>query len=601
LYAQLPAIQDPYRIDDDFRQYFWMARFQDPGAFPNDPLIDTVKGVRTINILGFDLICQFESLGFSLLYQLASYVVTPLAFNKILPFILMAVCATYLFTLARELDLDNRSAFFLVVLFVTYDLTASANISVAPGLQRSFQFVLLIVFLYYMVSDSPLGIALTLFVQALFYAPMFVVSAATYALSLIDRRNHRIAIDLRGRRLWPLFVGVTLAALALSPALLDPQVATGSLGTQDDHMPAWQNPRYSYAGRVPIFPPSFSGFPTFLLAGYGGLARLDDLLYMVPLWLLALLILTLLGFERSGVNPAANSLLGGSAIAWLLSWSIALVTGSFILRYPFKYTNAPLPLWILLYCALNVKPFLRTCIQTWSNPKGRWGLALSVCGALILVGGLFIRYERIFRLGVSFGTPVFVVGVASLMLWRWHYHREPSAIPSQRCLKMAWGAYALVLLAIFGPRMKGPAMTVPEEQRPLLRYVSTLPKDILIAGDPDVMSNVPLLAERSVLLSSEISYVGEERVKGFFDAYYAESRQKVFAFCEKYDVDYLIVNREHFSDQYLERGLFFYAPYNDYIVDLVQRREDFFLASIPESEQLFSTDNLVLWRCAEQE
>ena len=461
------------------------------------------------------------------------------------------------------------------------------------------QFVLLIVFLYHMVSDSPLGIAVTLFVQALFYAPMFVVSAAAYALSLINRRNHRIGIDLRGRRLWPLFVGVTLAALALSPALLDPQVVTGSLGAQDGHMPVWRKPNYSYAGRIPIFPLSFSSFPTFLLGGYGRLARLDDLHYMVPLWLLALLILTLLGFERSGVNPGANSLLGGSVLAWLLCWSIALTTGFFVLRYPFKYTNAPLPLWLLLYCGLNVKPFLRACIQAWSNPRGRWGLVLSVCGALIIIGGLFGGSERIFKLAMSFGTPAFVVGVAGLMLWRVHRHREPSPTPSRRCLKIAWGTYTLVILAIFAPRMKGPSMTVPEEERPLLRYVSTLPKDILIAGDPKVMSNVPLVAERSVLFSSEISYVGEERVKGFFDAYYAESRQKALAFCEKYDVDYLVVNREHFSEQYLERGLFFYAPHNEYVVDLVERREDFFLASIAESEQLFSTQDLFLWQCAE--
>jgi hypothetical protein len=599
LCVQLPAIRDPYHIDDDFRHYFWMARFRDPEAFHDDPVLYNVKRVHMLNILGRDLICQFESVGFSLLYQLASYVVAPLTFNKILPFILMVICVTHLFALGRLLELDSRSAFFLVVLFVTYDLTASANISVMPGLQRSFQFALLIVFLYYLIKDSPVGIVVTVVVQALFYAPMFVVSTTAYTLSLIYRRNRRVGIDLRARRVGPLIIGVTLALMTLLPAVLDPQVATGSLSTRDGNVPVWQNPTYGPAGRIPIFPSSFSGFPIFLISGYGGLARLDDLYYMVPLWLLALLILTLLGLERSRVHPHVNSLLAGSLVAWLLCWSIALATGSFILRYPFKYTNAPLPLWILLYCGLNIKPFLDTCVQTWSTHKARWRLLLSVVGALIIIGGLFGGNSGLFTLAMSIGAPAFVAGVMTLMLWRGYSPPRHSSDPSDRQRKVAWGIYALVMAAVFVPRMNSHAMTVPEEERPLLRYVSKLPKDALLAGDPEVMSNIPLVAQRSVFVSSEISYVGEDRVRDFFDAYYAESRQEVYGFCETYGVDYLVVNRNHFSEDYLERESFFFAPYNEYIVDLIERRSDFFLPSIPESEQVFSTEHLFLWRCAQ--
>jgi hypothetical protein len=596
LHVQLPAIRDPYRMDDDFRHYFWMARFRDPEAFPDDPVLYDIKRVHTINILGFDLICQFESLGFSLLYQLASCLVAPLAFNKILPFILMVICVTHLFALGRLLELDSRSAFFLVVLFVTYDLTASANISVTPGLQRSFQFALLIVFLYYLIKDSPVGIVVTIVVQALFYAPMFVVSMLAYALSLVYRRNRRVGIDLRARRVGPLIIGVTLALLTLLPAVLDPKVATGSLSMRDGNVPVWQNPTYGPAGRIPIFSSSFSGFPIFLISGYGGLARLDDLYYMVPLWLLALLVLTLLGLERSRVHPHVNSLLAGSLVAWLLCWSIALATGSFILRYPFKYTNAPLPLWILLYCGLNIKPFLGICVQTWSTLRSRWRLLLSVTGALIIIGGLFGGNSGLFTLAMTVGPPAFIAGIVGLMLWRGHSPRRFSDA-SDKQWKVAWGIYALVIATIFVPRMNSHAMTVPEEERPLLRYVSTLPKDVLIAGDPEVMSNIPPVAKRSVFLSSEISYVGDQRVRDFFDAYYAESRQEVYAFCGSYGVDYLVVNRNHFSDQYLERGLFFYAPHNEYILDLVEDHQHFFLASIPEAEHLFSIEDFFLWRC----
>ena len=124
LYVQSPSLVDPYRIDDDLRQYFWMARFRDPDVFPNDYIVHEIKRVHVINVLGLDLICQFESMGFGLLYQFASFLIPPLAFNKILPFILMAVCAVYLFALGRLLIGSDHLAFFLVLLFVLYSLSA---------------------------------------------------------------------------------------------------------------------------------------------------------------------------------------------------------------------------------------------------------------------------------------------------------------------------------------------------------------------------------------------------------------------------------------------------------------------------------------------
>jgi len=30
LYVQYAAFEDPYRVNDDFRQYYWMERFVDP-------------------------------------------------------------------------------------------------------------------------------------------------------------------------------------------------------------------------------------------------------------------------------------------------------------------------------------------------------------------------------------------------------------------------------------------------------------------------------------------------------------------------------------------------------------------------------------------
>ncbi len=140
-------------------------------------------------------------------------------------------------------------------------------------------------------------------------------------------------------------------------------------------------------------------------------------------------------------------------------------------------------------------------------------------------------------------------------------------------------------------------MTVPQEERPLLEYLSTLPKDVLIAGDPEIMSNIPLFSERRVLFSSEISYVGGTKVVDFFDAYYAESADRVLTFCQQYGVDYLVVDERRFSPDYLANGRFFYSPFNESIAQSVAARSNFILPQIPDSHKAFQSDPLFVIAC----
>ena len=597
LYVQIPTFADLYRTDDDLRQYFWMARFQDPDVFPGDPIIDDIKRVHTIDVLGFELVCQFESLGFSVIYQLASYLIPPLILNKILPLIVMAICVAYLFALGRELRDSERWASFLVLSFVLFSLSVSPNSSPLTGLERSFQFVLLTMFMYYFVIDLPLGLIVTLVVQVLIYTPMFVVSVMAYAVSLIRWEGGRLGIDLRMRRIWPLLVGVALAMLVLLPALTDSRVVTVSLGEEGEQVPLWQNPNYGPSGRVPIFPKSFSGFPSFLLAGYGGLAPADSWWHLTPLIFLTVIILVCVGTKSLRIDRRIHSLLLGSLVAWLLVWLGALTTGHFVLRYPFKYTNAPFPLWMLFYCTLNGSQFVDTCARVFRSKSRKW-LVVWAGGAVSILGSFFIKDELAAALVKILGALTFIGGAAGLLFWRMREGAAPPGSTSGKSLRIAWVAYILVLLLVFVPRMKSYTVAVPLEERPLLDYVAALPKDVLIAGDPEVMSNIPLFAKRSVFFSSEISYVGQTRVDDFYSAYYADRPEDVYAFCEEYGVDYLVVNRGHFLEDYLAAAQFFYSPYNEYIVDLVAGRTAFFLASIPNDEVEFTSGRLFVWRCS---
>lgn len=593
LYVQFPALTNPYVIDDDLRQLFWMWRFQDHEVFANDFIFENVKRVHIVHILGMDFIVQYESIGFSLLYQLASYVISPLAFNKVLPFLLMAACVVYLFLFGLMLQ-DEWTGVFLALLCIVYNLSAFANISVTTGLQRAFQFPLFISFLYYLLRRSSAGLVVCLVFQAIFYFPIFVVATATYVISLFYRNKGRIEVDLSAKRLTPLMIGVLLSALLFVPVWTDANLVAGpELGYVDENVPLWKDPAYGPSGRAPIFTGRF-----FWIFGYGGLARHGDMFHMIPLVLGVLLVFPALGFESFCLKWEGNALLLGSLAGWLTAWASALVTNRFVLHDPSKYTQAPVPLWLLLYLSLNADLFLRVIVSAWRGRLGRTAVLISVIALLILSMANFYIVEQIVRpITMGLGAIGLIVGVGLLLKWRIDNASTIFSLLSGNTKWRAWGGLLLIACVIFVPKMKSHAMSLDQEQMDLITYVARLPKDILLAGSPAEMSNIPLFAKRSVLFSDEISYVGGTKVLDFFNAYYAESSDQVLAFCQRYDVDYLVVDERHFSPDHLTREQFFYSPFNESIVQSVATRSNFILPQILDSHRAFQSGPLFVVAC----
>ena len=84
LWLQGPRLGDEFRVDEDFRSFYWMNKFQDPALFPNDQLRGYLY--TNIHLDGRELPLYFHSLGYELLFYVASFFVTPVFFSKILPF-----------------------------------------------------------------------------------------------------------------------------------------------------------------------------------------------------------------------------------------------------------------------------------------------------------------------------------------------------------------------------------------------------------------------------------------------------------------------------------------------------------------------------------
>jgi hypothetical protein len=608
LYVQYPAIIDPYRIDDDLRQYFWMVRFTDPTLFPDDYLLSNVKGVHEVGFPGLNLLVQYESWGFSLLYWLAGALMHPITFNKLLPFGLMLVSVVYLYLLGKSLR-DEGTGFLLGLLFVVFSLSASANISVMPGLERSFSFPLLIVFLYYFVQQAPIGSALTLAVQTTIYFPTFVVSAATYALSLVRFKERRPTLDLSRRRLLPLVIGVGLSLVFFAPALLS---VAGAEAPYSTDMPLRENPYYSANGRIPIFGQDLPlGLPLYVLTGYGGLATYQDIANMVPLLLILLCMFATMGRDGLRVPTTMRLFFLGTLGAWLLSWVAALVFNDFILRYPFKYSSAALPLFLLVVVAYNLESFARVVAHLWQRSKSRRGLLLMAVGStIIIIASLaflstdprFINRtaESVRIVGVVLGAVPFVLGINQLARLRLKATKRtaPEEPASRRGSQAALVIIMLIPMIAYGLRIGRNTTMIKSNQRSLYDFVSTLPKDALLAGDLMQMDNIPLFAQRSVLFSFEITGVDESRILTFFDAYYAESPDTILGFCQDYGVEYLVVNLQQFSPDYLEKGMFFFAPQNETIARSVAARSNFILPQVPDDHKLFQSGDLFVIPCS---
>lgn len=101
--------------------------------------------------------------------------------------------------------------------------------------------------------------------------------------------------------------------------------------------------------------------------------------------------------------------------------------------------------------------------------------------------------------------------------------------------------------------------------QPVYAALAATPKDVVIAGHPNLMDNVPTFARRRALVTYKLAHPWsqgywrqiEPRLHDLFAAYYASDPQVVIDFCRQYQVSFLVVDDRHFSRDFLAGGRFF--------------------------------------------
>lgn len=609
LWLQMPRILDPYTYQEDFAKFFWMHSYEDPELFTaHRSQIPTT--VKQLEIGPLSLQVDTTSPAYSLIIFLASPFFPITLSHKLLLFPLMVVSVYFLFRIGEKIR-GPGTGFALALAFAVLNLNAPSSVSLAAGLQRSFVAPVLIILIYSLMQEKYLAAALVIFIGGLFYPPVMVLGILTYALSVMEPADSRWRFKVNWRNALPLVILLGIAVVLLLPAILRQlqRIDLPSFEQVEQIGSFLGEPQYSPEGRYPIFHDQSLGY----LVGKAGLfERVETFWQTVILTLLALALLMVRPQSWSETPATLKRLLAASFVAFSITWLAALMTSSFILYLPSRYGRASIGLVLLIFVVTNFETSMAAAIARFGHLKSRnRALVVLAIGILFLAMIIAIRersfqflsslrYSRLrWSLALSFAllTGSTLLRILSTSV---DVLEDGGGVERSRKFRPLWLVAGLGLFLLAGILYVRPVnhdyVSANQSSQKLINYLGRLPKDALIASGLCLGDDVPMLAKRSVLWNCE-QPGGQRSVLDTLGAYYADSMVEVFEFCQKYDVDYMLVNQESFELDRIRAGNFIFEPYNSLISPQIINRTIFALQNIPEPMRIFESDGITVIPC----
>jgi hypothetical protein len=599
-WIQAPRLLDQFQVDEDFRAFYWMNRFRDDDLFESDPLISQIgcRRYQTLSVFGQELTVYFNSLGYSLLFLALGHFLSPILLSKLIPFALLSLTTCYLFKYGQSLR-NQRAGIALAIGFAFLNLASPTSVSVASGLPRAFACPLMIALLYYVHHQNHVGPFLVSTLSALIYPPVFPLALLTWGLSLFGvRLAPRIKVSIGSRDLLPLLMAFLMGLLVLAPVLV-PQVsraldASSDSASRDERI--WEDPRYRAGGRQPLF-------ETYPVVGRGGLVtkRVSGL-HLLILVGFSCLVVAIRG-TRILVPKEPLWLLTASLILFVLAWVGIWLTDSLILYLPSRYTRASLLVFFSMLLFINSPDSIKEASRALSKQKqsNLWWLA---CVEAVLVGLVFLVPSSRGTFGIDVRIPLGIMGLLLGLLILLYAQRSSHQCSTDRAMgrrtkNILTGVLLVILVSLWGvyARVINHSLDPSQERRDLLRFVETLPKDALLAGYPCALDEIPLFAKRQILFGCENYNTSEKLTRDALAAYYASEESIVSGFCARYDVDYLVVDRRTYSQEYLAEGWIYYEPYNTELLDQIGSQETFFLEQLPDAAKVFQSGEYYVVSC----
>ncbi len=486
-----------------------MQQWGDVELFPGDLLTDYARayvpwGVKGLYRLASPLL---EPLTFAKLLPGVSFVclslwgkglyplpfpgLGPIIFSKWLPGLLFVFLAWCLFRIGARLG-SRRLAWFTVGV---YWLMPFFLDNLAGGLARSFAAPLLAWFCLCWLANNPWGLALALLLQALFIPYIFLVAAGATTLAWLAGRRGRWAAPswLNWGHLLTVVLGAGLVWL------MNQQFNAAGYGPLVSAAEMVNRPEFTSQGRFPILP-----VPSIFWE-------------LISPW------------EFIAPFPEGGVIVGALGCALLLG---VVVGGGRLLNWQVLKSRLQ-PFGYLLIASLLLYFLSRIFLLKMFIPDRYLIYTLNLCYCL--------------------GLALCLDAAARVRPWpRW------------------LSAAALAVVAILaGLRLQDVGLKDFSAYRPLYAKLVQTPKSALIAGHPNLMDNVPIFAQRRVLAGYELAHPWSKgywqqirpRLEDLFTAYYAADPRVVQDFCRKYQVSFLVVDDRHFTPEFLAGGRFL-APFN---------------------------------------
>ncbi len=611
LWVQWPDLTNPNSTQDDFRGYYWFNLFQEPELYPDDLNPATYRNTE-LQLFGLEFGLLFDILnslraGYHLLFFLVSPLFSPILFNKLLIFPLILALTYYAFRIGQELKGD-WTGFALAMTFVVFNLASEDSISVAPGLPRSFATPILLALIYYLMMKRYLAAGIVVASSGLIYAPVFVLSLATFILALLQavragaikpRFNWRAIVVL-------LLLGIT-SLIILPKAILIVSYFWSRISIDSNIWGLLGNPLYQPGGRYHLF-------GEYLFVGRGGIfTKISNFWQTMALFLLALSTWLLVPRQERILSKALKQLLIAAVACFVAAW-LAIILASFLtLYYPSRYLRATLPIVFLIFTVTNLELALRSAGFRFNSliPVLRAAVLIVLAAWMIAITFLLrqdlssflktVPNQRVEWLLVI--ASAFAIGALLLyLLGSVQIVQQPKRLSGfQRlvaffivCLVAAIGAIYLI-----GRNQNHGYLQLSTSHGKYLDFVKTLPKDVKLASGSCVLDDVPMFARRQVLWNCEgISSSKEVMIIDTLKAYYAPSLDDVLNFCHQYEVDYFVISNDAFEEGRVQIGNYPFAPYRSFLKAEAGSQASHVLGDIPDRMRVYENEEVIVMQCA---
>lgn len=474
--------------------------------------------------------------GFISLYYMLSFIIDPMVFSKFLPIILLALSSLYVFKLLKYITNSNYTG----ILGALISMISSAFLpAMIGGNPRAFIYPLLFAFLYYLIKKEYLKSSIAMVLQCSFYPTVFLLAVPTYLCSFIKIGHKKISFDKSISKI----VFFILAVLVGGSILCTKYTLSYKphIGTPITRQQMINNPEFYKGGRLRILPTP--PLPELIkhhlketIFGYKNVREHQEIL-----------------------GPRKSRRAIGNAIIFAL---ILFLLFEIVRK---KIFFPPEILFLFLSSVLMYKISDLLLLKLFL-PNRYVGPAVRIIGIIIFtvaIGQLIIKIKNVRT------KRVFQIAVVILVLLNFNTNKEANLIDMSH-------------------------------NKELYGYLSSLPKDAMIAAHPLLADGIPTFALRKVFVKFELSlpYLDnywetiKKRTFNLFDAYYSENPLSIYRFCEENEIDYLVVDKKHFTKEYLTQKKIYFEPFNTYVVNIAGKRADFALRNIPERDKLFVKDDI---------